>query len=402
MIFVIAASTLITLCLAFLIIPQLTKKKSDMLRQDYDLEIFKDQLREIDRDIENSRLEESQAHEVRLEVQKRILATRVSEEEYSFPSLFSSYKVWYLPTFLIFGFFVVAPLLYNSIGSPGQPGQPFAERNIKNTLGEITKNKNMPSTEPKIIVELEKQLKDDPRKTDAWIAIGKAYAAAKNYQSASRAYKTAVELTDRDPLLLADWAEIRLMRNKGVFNEKIHNDFMESFGRNPKLLKPWFYLGVDRLQKGNFRAAVKLWKSLIALSEPLAPYLDDLKKQITRAAKDGDFDPNSVKISNVAQSILRNREQSSLSKDSKHINPMAKRKTLPSLSNEEVEAAREMSTEERNLMIRSMVRRLADRLKANPNDPSGWRRLAHAYEVLGEKEKAKDARKRANEAEQKN
>ena len=107
-------------------------------------------------------------------------------------------------------------------------------------------------------------------------------------------------------------------------------------------------------------------------------------------------------IFHVAKNIIRNREQSTLSSDSKHVNPTTKGKKLPTLSNEEVKAAREMSTEERNLMISSMVRRLAERLKANPNDPDGWRRLAHAYEVLGEKEKAENARKRANEAEQQN
>ena len=41
--------------------------------------------------------------------------------------------------------------------------------------------------------------------------------------------------------------------------------------------------------------------------------------------------------------------------------------------------------------IRSMVERLADRLKDEPNDLKGWQRLARAYQVLGEKEKAEEA-----------
>jgi cytochrome c-type biogenesis protein CcmH len=46
-------------------------------------------------------------------------------------------------------------------------------------------------------------------------------------------------------------------------------------------------------------------------------------------------------------------------------------------------------------MIRSMVDRLAARLEQNPNDKDGWVRLAHAYDVLGETEKAEAARTRA-------
>ncbi len=46
-------------------------------------------------------------------------------------------------------------------------------------------------------------------------------------------------------------------------------------------------------------------------------------------------------------------------------------------------------------MIRGMVDRLAARLEQNPNDKEGWTRLAHAYDVLGETDKAEAARARS-------
>ncbi|MFQ5567890.1 MAG: hypothetical protein ACE5EU_16180 [Paracoccaceae bacterium] len=55
-----------------------------------------------------------------------------------------------------------------------------------------------------------------------------------------------------------------------------------------------------------------------------------------------------------------------------------------------------MSAGERAEMIRAMVQRLADRLEDEPGDEAGWRRLARAYQVLGEAEKAKEALDRAN------
>ena len=45
-----------------------------------------------------------------------------------------------------------------------------------------------------------------------------------------------------------------------------------------------------------------------------------------------------------------------------------------------------------------MVDRLAARLEQNPSDKEGWARLAHAYDVLGEKDKAEAARARAEAA----
>jgi cytochrome c-type biogenesis protein CcmH len=46
-------------------------------------------------------------------------------------------------------------------------------------------------------------------------------------------------------------------------------------------------------------------------------------------------------------------------------------------------------------MIRGMVERLAERLKQQPDDLAGWQRLARAYGVLGERDKATEALARA-------
>jgi len=59
-----------------------------------------------------------------------------------------------------------------------------------------------------------------------------------------------------------------------------------------------------------------------------------------------------------------------------------------------MEAAQEMTADDRSKMIRTMVKRLADRLADEPDDLEGWKRLARAYEVLGETEKAKQAKAR--------
>jgi cytochrome c-type biogenesis protein CcmH len=57
----------------------------------------------------------------------------------------------------------------------------------------------------------------------------------------------------------------------------------------------------------------------------------------------------------------------------------------------DVEAAGQMTPEERQAFIRSMVDQLAARLQAEPADPDGWLRLARAYVVLGEGDKAREA-----------
>ena len=78
--------------------------------------------------------------------------------------------------------------------------------------------------------------------------------------------------------------------------------------------------------------------------------------------------------------------------------------TAPGPTAEDIAAAGAMSEKDRGDMIRTMVTRLADRVKENGTDVEGWQRLLRANLVLGEREKATsaaDAAKRAlaNDAE---
>ena len=50
---------------------------------------------------------------------------------------------------------------------------------------------------------------------------------------------------------------------------------------------------------------------------------------------------------------------------------------------DDIAAASQMSPEDRNAMIETMVARLDEKLKENPLDPEGWQRLVRSYVVLG-------------------
>ena len=69
---------------------------------------------------------------------------------------------------------------------------------------------------------------------------------------------------------------------------------------------------------------------------------------------------------------------------------------MPGPTQEQVDAAQNMSAEDRQAMIRTMVDRLAEKLKASPDDLDGWQRLIRARLVLGDAAAAaatlKDAR----------
>src|SRR5262249_61823114 len=56
-----------------------------------------------------------------------------------------------------------------------------------------------------------------------------------------------------------------------------------------------------------------------------------------------------------------------------------------------MQAAANMTPEERTAFIRGMVARLAERLKQQPDDLPGWQQLAQSYGVLDDRIGARDA-----------
>ena len=102
--------------------------------------------------------------------------------------------------------------------------------------------------------------------------------------------------------------------------------------------------------------------------------------QIKSAAKEAQIDITSIKPSLEALEIGSDIRKS-----------LNAQTVISGPNPSDIKAAGEMSPEDQEKMILSMVERLADRLKENPNDSQGWLRLSKAYEVMGDTEKASHA-----------
>ena len=128
-------------------------------------------------------------------------------------------------------------------------------------------------------------------------------------------------------------------------------------------------------QRGDVKAALRGWVDLRAVSPPNSPWLPVVNQQIARAARELGVDPASLEPSAEVRALVGAA-------------------ALPGPGQADMDAAAALSGPEREAMVRSMVDRLASRLEAEPGDLAGWQRLARAYDVLGETEKANDARAR--------
>ncbi|MGJ3259647.1 MAG: c-type cytochrome biogenesis protein CcmI [Rhodospirillales bacterium] len=373
-----------------LVLPQLRARKTVARRAEYDINVYKDQLVELDRDQAEGRIADTEAAAARIEIQRRLLAAAEDQEAGKTPK--GSPRTG-LAVIVVAALAVPAAsvVFYLQTGTPAMPDFPLAERTDVKRAPEAAGFEG--KTMREMAGRLEERLRDNPDDARGWTLLGRTYANIGEPRPAAAAYQRAVELTGRDPELLADWAEARLMVRDGSFTPEIFADFLEARDKNPLLPKPWFYIGLDKAMGGDLEGAAQTWTDLLAIQPEDAPFVAPVREQIARAAEEGGFDVSQIEPSETAKRLAEGTA-TSMPQEAPAVGAGTASPVAPGPTREQVEAAQDMTAEERAAFIRSMVTRLAEKLEENPNDPAGWERLIRAYEVLGETDKAAEARKR--------
>ncbi len=387
----ITIAVLTAVALGLLLVPLARRGRAPApTRAAYDITVYRDQLAEVDRDLERGLFGDDQAHAARIEIQRRMLAAGPEDgsggtEEPARPRPRGSVAV-------IAAIAVAVPAgavgLYLYLGSPGAPGQPFAERGTA-TAGADAEAGDQEGLRA-VVGRLAERLLRNPDDLNGWLLLARSYMTLEHYDDAANAFRRAMGLSDNRADIAAGYAEAVALGDGGPITPEVRQIFEGVFAAEPGNTKARYYLGLAKAQQGDVRGALQDWVDLRVLSPPDAPWHPVLEQQIERAARALDIDPATVEPSPGAVALAGARPPF------RGTAPGAPPATSPAgPSRADREAATRMSDEERAAMIRSMVKRLAGRLEENPGDREGWFRLARAYEVLGEMEKAGEARARA-------
>lgn len=342
----------------------------------HDLAVYRDQLAEIERDIERGVLSTEQANAARIEVQRRILNAdqRIKARESGAtsgigkPSL-RIYSALAIVLFLIGGFG-----LYLDLGSPDMPDRPIASRadEINAIQQAETINSDRLAALNRAVSDLSQKLIADPENLKGWELLGASLMALGRPVEAQTAFLEAVKLSDRDGDYLAMYAESLIRGDNGQINATARGVLKEAATTQSGDPRIQYYLGLADAQDGNIAAAVDRWIALANSAPADAAWLPMVVARIKDAA--------------LAQGI-----------DIEGRLDVAKAAPSDGPSQDDVAAAQQMTPEERQDMINSMVDGLADRLDGNPDDPEGWARLMQAYMVLGKQDKAQAAYQKASD-----
>ena len=358
--------------LALLLLPLLrTSRRRGVSRAEFDLRIYRDQFGEIDRDAARHLLGPTEAEAARAEVKRRLLAAADAAavaEQAGAPSKRSRRLM--LPAAIALLLPATAVGLYLTLGQPIVPDQPFAERRTQEMLAA-----GVPADEAASLADataqLEKRLESRPDDVTGWFLLGRSYLTLRQYPESVRAFSRAEQLSPDQPAIVDGYAEAMIANSGGRIEKNAHDALHRLLTLDPTNPKAQFLLALERAQNGDLAGAVQDWVNLLATAPPDASWVPAVRDHLERAAALAGI-PVPLGLADGAPASAG----------------------LPSISAEDMAAAEQMLPEDRRRMIRGMVEKLAARLADHPDDIDGWQRLARAWDVLGEPEKAAEARAR--------
>ena len=236
--------------------------------------VYRDQLEELDRDVEKGILPEVEAASARIEISRRLLAAADADPQETSSSPVRQRRVVGLGIAAVLPLFVLG--VYLSMGSPGLIGQPYAER-LAQPLDQLPVEG--------LVARLEERLKEVPDDAQGWRLIAPVYLKMGRYGDAITAFGTIMQLEGRDAYALAGLGEAITRSGDGLVPPPAQQAFESALGEDPKHARARFYLALSMAQRGDIAEALADWKTLLAEAPEDAPWAAAVAVQVQAAER---------------------------------------------------------------------------------------------------------------------
>ena len=267
LILALVGTTLIVL--ALVLGPLLKPARVPATREAFDRAIYRDQLKELEREVARGTVAEGEAATARLELQRRLLSADRETKAFD-----AGARKPLLAGALALTIALVAAGLYLRLGSPGVPDEPYAARQAERD--QAAKQEAQLQQIRGMVAKLADEMKQHPEDVEGWLRLGRSYAVLGQADDAAAAFAKAEKLKPNDPAVLM--AEAQALMAGHPLSEPMTPQVVALLERvqtiDPDQPAALWYLGLHAAQQGDFKTARADWEKV---KEKMPPGSDEAR-----------------------------------------------------------------------------------------------------------------------------
>lgn len=337
-----------------------------------DVQVYRDQLAEIERDLARGVTNEAEAERARIEVSRRLL--EADRAGHAATATAQGRPV--LPIALVTLALAGGIGVYLQTGAPGYPDLPIADRIARaeelyrarpaqDAAAAAFVAPERPAPDPQfleLMTRLRSAVAEKPDDLTGQRLLARNEAALGNYDAAIAAQRKVIELSG-DAVTASDFAALAddyILATGGYVSPEAEEALARTLSLDPGNGAARFYMGLMWAQTGRPDRAFRIWRTLLEQGPEDAPWIPMIRADIGLLARASGVD---------------------------YAPPPAAGARGPDAG--QVAAAADMTPEERQEMIRGMVDQLSDRLASEGGPATEWARLITSLGILGETARAR-------------
>jgi len=250
--FWIICALLLVVALAFMVLPLVrgAAKNRDVVRDAANLEIYRDQIAEMDADLANGLLTEESYEQGKLELEERLLeevkSTKGSEQKRNPLKVLALVLVLLVPLgsiglYMKLGNLNVFLPQDNKMGADGF-GMVLSADGIKKLQDKLAKQPNDPNE---------------------WLLLARSLVQLERYPEAVKAYATLTQMVPKEPQLWADYADALAMTQGQSLVGKPTQLLDRALALDPNNAKALALGGSAAMERGDYPTAIEDWQALL-------------------------------------------------------------------------------------------------------------------------------------------
>lgn len=348
--------------------PLTVARRTAAPRAAHDAQVFRDQLAEVDRDLERGVLSADEARSARIEISRRLLAADAEAQATAAHRPAPRWASMLLAAAIVAAAPMGALWLHDRIGAPDLPDLPASARAegfrpgqsvAEGRLGEAPPPPPADAAEAlALLTELEKRVAGPNPDREGVFLLARSQSQLGRWADAWRSYAKLIELSGGDapsPVYTA-MAESMILAAGGYVSPEAEAALTAALQRDSANPVARFYMGEAFSQTGRPQSALETWAGLLRDSPADAPWRAQTIELIDRVVE------------------------------------------RTGLTRPEIPEAAPVSPEQQREQMLGAIRGLDERLTANGGGPMEWVQLVRSYSALDMAAEAADAEVRARAA----